>query len=333
MELKTTQYVNITDFFEDGIYFYWFVGGRNTGKTYSTLDYIAHSDEKFIYIRKSKVELEIGIKSNIFSKLISDGKTSGWECIYNEKLSVIKHNDKLMGYGTSISTCDNVTGADFSSFDIIFYDEFINKKGQRNIVRDEYDTLMRMYETVARNRELEGKEPVRLIGCSNSNSINNDIFKGLGIVTIIEKALIEGHNIITNYERGFKVVILETPKELAEKRKETAIMKLTKGTNYYNMSLNNEFSYDDFTNCKKINIKGFKPLINIDNWFIWKKKGETMYYCSFDYFKTKDRYNTEIDIESINLIRKYCYLWNYYLKNQVRFESFEIKQKFIDIFG
>ena len=80
-----------------------------------------------------------------------------------------------------------------------------------------------------------------------------------------------------------------TLKELEEKRKQTAIMKLTKGTSYYSMSLNNEFAYDDFTNCKKINIKGFKPLVNIDNWFIWKKKGESMYYCSFDYFKSKDR--------------------------------------------
>lgn len=327
------MFINIKDYFEDGIYFYFFVGGRNTGKTYSALDYIAHSGKNFIYIRKSKIELEISIKSNIFSKLTSDGKTSGWECIFNEKLSVIKHNDELKGYGTSISTCDNVTGADFSNFDILFYDEFINKKGQRNIVKNEYDTLMRMYETVARNRELEGKEPVIFIGCSNSNSINNDIFKGLGIVTKVEKCILNGQNEIIDYKKGYKVVILETPKELEEKRKETAIMKLTKGTSYYNMSLNNDFAYDDFTNCKKISIKGYKPLVNIDNWFIWTKKGSQELYCSFDYAKTSNKYNTSIDIELVNLIRRYPNMYNKYIKNLIKFESFEIKQKFLDIFA
>lgn len=327
------MFIEITDYLEPNIYFYFFVGGRNTGKTYSTLNYIAHSGSNFIYIRKSKIELEVAIKSNIFSKLQSDGKTSGWECKFNEKLSVIEHNEELKGYGTSISTCDNVTGADFSSFDIIFYDEFINKKGQRSIVKNEFDTLMRMYETVARNRELEGKQPVLFIGCSNSNSINNDIFIGLNVVTKVERALLNGENIIKDYERGFKIIILETPKELEEKRKETAVLKLTKGSSYYNMSLNNDFAYDDFTKCKKISIKGYQPIIQIDNWFVWQKKNSKELYCSFDYARTPNRYNTSIDRELVGLIRRYPNMYNKYVKGYINFESFEIKQKFLDIFA
>ena len=92
----------------------------------------------------------------------------------------------LKGYAGALSTFSNIRGADFSDVKIIIYDEFIPEKTNRCSIRNEWDALLNLIETVNRNRELEGEESVKIILLSNATNIECDILAQSGLIPTIE---------------------------------------------------------------------------------------------------------------------------------------------------
>ena len=66
----------------------------------------------------------------------------------------------------ALSTFGNLRGVDFSDVDMIFFDEFVPQKNARPI-KAEAEAFFNLYETVNRNRELDGRPPVRVLMLSN----------------------------------------------------------------------------------------------------------------------------------------------------------------------
>lgn len=317
-----------------GINAFWIIGGRNTGKTFNCEKDMLDRGLFQFYLRRTGKQLKLAMRGNIFNKLIElypeyDGHYSE----YNEDLSTIyDKDDNLIGYGGSLTTMDNMTGADFSLVDVFFWDEFIRKKNERKMIDDELESFFWAYDTIARLRELEGKEPLLFIGCSNANTITNDIFIGYGIVSKLEECIKKGQDLYIDWERGFLVMMLETPEELLEARKKTAIARMSKGTSYYDLSLNNDFADDDFNFVRKLSIKGFKPLCQVNTWYIWEKKNDTLIYITYHKANIKEFYNLDIDVDKIAFVRSYPWLTSYYEQKRIRFESIELKEKFLDLF-
>lgn len=325
---------NVIDKYYPKITFFFFVGGRNTGKTFNTVKDLTDRHLQYFYFRRTDTQLKISFKAGLYNKISQHyPEYSGYSCEYNKEISMIFSPDNdLIGFGGSFTTADNLTGGDYSMIKAMFWDEFIRKKNERRTLYDELETLKWTYETIARNRELEGEDPLLFIGCSNSNTITNDIFIGLNCVHDLENVIKRGGDTYIDYERRFMVVMMETPEELLEARKETAIAQFSKGSNYYDLSLKNEFADDDFDMVKRISIKGFKPVCKINNAYLWKKKGQEFYYFTFAKFKARESYNLDHDVERYALARNYPWLTGVYEERQIRFESIELKENFLDIF-
>ncbi len=319
-----------------GIDIFMIIGGRNTGKTFSALKEMADRRLKYFYVRRTETQVKIAMRGNIYSKIAQrypEPKYQNITCEYSKDISFIyDQDDNVMAYAGSLNTMHNLTGADFSSCKVFFWDEFIRKKNERRIMEDELDSFQWAYETVSRNRELEGEEPLLAILCSNANTITNDLFIGLGIVGKLEECIKNNEHLYVNYEGRFLVLMLETPEELLEARKQTTIAKFSKGTKYYETSINNEFASDDFNFVTKMSIKGFKPLCKIDRWYLWEKKNDNLIYVTFHKAKVKDSYNLDIDVDRIRLIRNYPWLTGYYEAKRIRFESIELKEIFLALF-
>lgn len=319
-----------------GINFFMFIGGRNTGKTFSTLKELADKTLKFFYIRRTEKQLKISMRGNIYSKIAErypEGNYDKIECEYHDEVSYIYNPDgEIMAYGGSLSTSQNLTGADYSMCKVLFWDEFIRKKNERKTIDDELETFRWAYDTIARNRELEGDEPLLAILCSNANTITNDIFIGLNVVSKLEQCIKNGQDTYVEYERGFLIMMLETPDELLEQRKKTAIARFSKGSSYYGVSINNEFASDDFNFVRKLSIKGYKPLCQVNTWFIWEKKNDNMIYITYHKANTREFYNLDIDVDKIKFIRTYPWLTSYYENKKIRFESIELKELFLALF-
>ena len=157
------------------------VGARGTGKTYGCFRWLLEHKQKFIYLRRLKSQLEECKKEtgNPFKKVNSDldlnvkPYTAGGTVLFN----YTEKAGETAAVGVALSVVANIRGIDFSDYDYIVFDEFIASDGERPI-KNEFQAFLNFYETVNRNRELEGKPAVKCLMLGNANRISNPYFTG-----------------------------------------------------------------------------------------------------------------------------------------------------------
>lgn len=345
-----SDYINIFDFKDDRYPFQIIIGGRGSGKTYSALEHVTNEEykRKFIFMRRTKTELDLlvdtdrGEGANPFKPINRDfGRNIGLKSIVQNLAGVYQREEDIdtgklthfgqpLGYGIALTTISSMRGLDFSDCDDWIYDEFIAEKHVRKI-HGECDALLNAYETINRNREFTGEKPINLWLLANSNDIYNPVFVGLGIVSDAEK--MQRKNIPTKLypDRGLALHILPPAESFVEKKSKTALYKLTAGTSYYDMALNNEFAYNDFSLIGYRKLVGFTPLCAVDNAYIYRKKGESEVYVTYAP-SNAPRFNSREQQDIIKFKQRYgCMLQPYYVNRKIVFETYELKERILSL--
>lgn len=346
-----SDFINIFDY-KDGAYpFQIFIGGRGTGKTYSALNGALDKDvvkDNFIYMRRTGAELELllddekkGEGANPFKPINKDRKTNiGFRAINKNIAGIYQrsedengkliHSGSPIGYGLALSTIASIRGLDFSDCSDWFYDEFIPERHVRKL-REECEALLNAYETINRNREFFNAPPINLWLLANSNDIYNPIFVGLGIVADVERMLRKGKAHLYIKDRGLAIHILPPAKSFVDKKKQTALYKLTKGTRFYDMALENKFAYNDFSLIGYQNLKGYTPVCQVNDAFIYKKKGEPFIYVSYAPSKCP-KYRTAERQDEIRFRQEQGVLiYPYFVSGRIMFESYALKEEVLNL--
>ena len=230
--MSKDYFINVQDYFKENINFYFFIGGRGVGKTYSTIRYLDTLDF-FIYMRYSVDELEKSIgntdnpEDNDFFcyrgyNLNQQSKERGFYGIYKD--------DILKGYGVALATFYKIRGVNYERAEVLFLDEFIPEKNARRILKDPSDALFNSIESINRNREFFDVPPIKVIACANSNNIYNEIFVALNVIQDVEMTLRMDNKIFCDPERDLQIAILESKKDFIEKKKNTSKKSTSKKT-------------------------------------------------------------------------------------------------------
>ena len=208
------------------------------------------------------------------------------------------------------------------------FDEFIPEKSS---AKQKYlgDALLNAYETINRNRELFGKPPVKLFALANSNDLGNDIFISLGLVRTVEKMSRKGSEFYQDKNRGVTVIML-TQSIISEKKRKTALYKLTSGSEYERMALENDFAYDDRFNIKSRPIREYKPLFTWGGITCYEHKSKLEYYVTFHYSGTPAAYDGEVGRHECR--RHFANIWKEYFAGFVYFESYDALRIFRILF-
>lgn len=293
-------------------FLYIFIGGRGIGKTYSALNGVLTSGSNFMYVRRTDTELKncCNPVNNPFLTLNED-LNRNVEVSKAEDFFVIHENDTQLGVAASLSTFGKFRGSDFSSIEYIIFDEFINTSPRNNIKNEEY-LFFNLIETVQRNRELLGKKSIKIILLSNANTLDNGIIRALKLGEIIR--ILKNSN-VERYEDTERelLVILPNSHDISEQKKNTKLYKLTQGTDFYDMAINNSFVYDDFNNIKKIPNNMLTPLCQYDKACFYTVKKQEILYVSY-------RKNNSIffDEKTKKLFKKqFGALLEYYIENNL----------------
>ena len=261
------------------------IGGRGTGKTFGALRrLIPERTSKFLFLRRTQTQADIisnddcspfkpqtdnpftvqRIRKYIsgFYRMDEDGKATGTPA----------------GYIAALSTFASIRGIDFSDVNLIIYDEFIPESHERPI-KNEAAALWNVYETVNRNRELFGADPVKLVMLSNSNTINNAIFASLDITNSVAKMQEKGLEIMRFPDRGLVVFDLQHS-GISEKKKHTALYRLTaKDKRFAGMALENKF--DDVPDqIASYDLTMYVCKYRLDNLYIYKHKTEQRFFIT-----------------------------------------------------
>ena len=341
------RYINIWDYKDPEYPFQIFIGGRGCGKTFSALKGALQLPDKFLFMRRTAQELDLMLDSekfgegaNPFKPINKDtGRDVGLSRIVKNMAGIYNRemvDGKLspvgapIGYGVALSTISSIRGVDFSDCSDCIYDEFIPEKHVRRI-KNEGGALLNAYETICRNRELSGEDPLRLWLLANSNDIYNDVFIELEIVSDIEKMVRKQKSDKYFKDRGLAVHLINNNEDFVEAKSETALYKLMRGSKFADMALKNKFAYNDFSLIKYENVTGWRPMCSIGPAYIYAKKGDKALYVSYASAKCKS-YNIEQEQDRRSFYNEFgrrlikCFTYS-----RISFESYELKQTILDL--
>lgn len=281
-----------------------FIGGRGIGKTYSAISDIAengNSTHPYIYLRRTEEEIAklSGDLGNPFKSYNRNNGTNisvethkNFGLVYKET-GIEDKSKEMISYCFALSTFSKMRGVDYTDVDITVFDEFIPEKHVHRISH-EGEAFLHFYETVNRNRELEGKSPMRVYMLANSINLNNDILLTLGVVSRIAEMKVKGRKSFTDRKRGIYIELMQNA-EFTSLKSETALYRLTGGTDFSEQALNNNFADDDMSLVKKVNLNEYKPVFMFDMYTVYQHKSNgKLYICKkratgVQVFDTKDR--------------------------------------------
>lgn len=318
-------YLDFSKLYYDSSPFIFCVGARGTGKTFGSLSFCYKNKLKFIYLRsKDNIVKKLSnemmnpfkpVNEEIGCNVVLNTKKTGGVPVFQE---ITEAGTDVIGYMMPLSTFSNFRGFDLSDVDIIIYDEFIPETAERP-VKDQAATLFNMYETVNRNRELKGKKPVKLICLSNSNTIFNDIFLSLKLTRKVYSMMNKGQLYYRDDSRGISLYNIQNS-PISKAKKETALYKLTAGSDFQEMALENRYSIQYEHLIRSLNIQQFKPVVLVGECCIYKNDNDQYYMTTFEKGVFPASF-TMADNDLIKFRHDQYSVWKAFLSNRLIFED------------
>lgn len=311
--------------------FNFVVGGRATGKTYGALKTAYENRIRFILMRRTQTQCDLinkpefnpykainmDLGSNVTVKSISK---------YNSKIvEDFEDSETILGYTCALSTISNMRGFDASDVQLLIYDEFIPEKHERPL-KNEGSAFLNAYETINRNRELKGSDPVQVLCLANAFNIANPIFLELGLVGRCEKMKNSGQELFIDKERGILIVMLYKSR-ISKAKADTALYRLSSGS-YADMALSNDFIYNSNENIKSIALNEYRLICTVGEISIYRHKSKRTYYVSEHRSGTAPQYTSD----EVNILRYRknhgMLLYSAYMRNNITFENMLTKSLF-----
>lgn len=323
-------------------------GGRGTGKTYGSLQYMIDNKKFFMLMRRTQTQCNI-LRRDIFNPFkainrirgIDIGTSPEGEGVYGyyhqqydaDKGKKVSVGDRL-GLLVPLSTFSNLRGFDIYEAEYLIFDEFNPEKGEKKIP-DEALKFFNAYESINRNREIDGLPPLRLILMSNSNTLNNDIMLELGLVLTVEKMKKKGQTIYRDDKRSLLFIMMDNS-PMSNKKEDTFIYNLAGDSQFKKMAIDNDYAQEDMSYVRSCNLKEYRPISAIGEITIYERKsrrrGEGCYYVSGHLSGTPRVYSLA-DIDKKRFMLDNRTVWREYLMGHVYFESYYcelIFQKFFN---
>lgn len=324
------------------------IGGRGTGKTFNSINEDIDDGVGFIYMRRTQDEVNLissgddNVDLSPFAKITRVSNSGRYKELIPKTLSISKINKhinsinlgadekKNVGIMLALSTVAKIRGFDADIYDDFIYDEFIPEKHVHKIGKGtaEADAILNAYETINRNREFEGKKPIRMFLLSNANDIAHPFLEETGLTSVLEKMRRKGKSFVDMPERDCTVTYFED-KEFKEQKSKTALYRFTRGTNFYKMAISNEFSYDDFSLIKSMPLIEYKPYCTIDGISIYRHKSNGKFYASAHYSGGEVFSNSENDV-ALFYMKYGRQLYGEFVTGDLLFENYAIKKKLLD---
>ena len=322
--------------------FIFCIGGRGTGKTYGALKYIIDNKIKFMLMRRTQNQCDMINKPEFspFKALERDtgiligtspvSKSSA--AFYMQSLDEDggRVNTGLpIGYTCALSTISNMRGFDASDVELLIYDEFIPESHERPL-KHEGAAFLNAYETINRNRELSGRDPLRVLCLANANNLACPIFDELGLIDKVDRQYRKKQEVKHYPELGVSVYMLQDSPVSAKKQK-TALYKLSAGTEFYNMAAGNQFSGTDYDGVRSEPLNEYRVIVQVGDIYIYKHKAKRFFYACRSSSGHPPAYDfTEVSLAAFR--RKYPYLWFGIMDGAFSFADFYCKAKLLDIF-
>lgn len=316
------------------------LGGRGTGKTFGALRDMLQRKEPFVLVRRTQTQVDIISKpdfnpfrainaaehTNIITSPISK-YTSGF---YNS-------NDEgqttgvALGYIMALSTFSNIRG--FSvPLNYIIFDEFIPERSEKRIIRHEGEAFLNMYESLNRNRELNGEPPLKCILLANTNDLNSPILTALGVTMLCDRMNRKQMHYATT-SNGLVAIVRLQDSPVSQRKAATVLYQVAAtGDNedFAAMAISNKFSRANYEHVGTRPLKEYRPLCTIGAITASEHKSRDEYYITRAGGGGESFDTTPLEIRRFRA--QYGWLWLAAIDGRVTYADYLAKQQFEQIF-
>ena len=329
---QSNGYANMPGIIESETPFILVIGGRGVGKTYNGVKFLLENNVPFLYLRRTSAQMEL-VSKDEFSPIVKIGGDLGMSLVCSPlskyASGIFRLNDdgkpagEALAYNMALSTIANARSFDASKVKVILYDECIPEKHERAIAH-EAEAFLNMYESIDRNRQLDGRPAVKCVCMANANNMEAPILSALNCIKILDRMRKKKQTQYVDKTIGLSVFLLNDSPISAEKR-ETALYKLTMGQgDFSDMALNNAFSRDNYTDIGSRPLSEYIPVAAIGSICLYRHKNNYTWYVSETKSgKPKEFENTLTDRQRFRL---YCNRsWQDYFEKRLVFENVSAK--------
>lgn len=325
-------YANMPAIMEAETPFVLCIGGRGTGKTYGAIKYLLERGITFIYLRRTSAQMEL-VSKDEFSPIVKIAGDLGMQLTcsalgkYASGVYKVDEEGKPIGnaiaMNMALSTIASCRSYDASSVSVILFDECISELHEKRMKAEDL-AILNMYESVNRNREMQGQPPVKLVCLANANNLEAPVLQALNCVRTLDVMRKKGQTQRVDKALGLTIILLNDSPISAEKR-HTALYRLTLGQGDFNdMALENAFSKDNYTDLGVRPLNEYMPVAAIGKICLYRHKTTYHWYVSETISgKPKVFENTLTDRQRFRL---YCIKsWQDYFDKRLTFENVSAK--------
>lgn len=308
---KSKYYYDVRDDLAKGCWLNFIVGGRNTGKTYSTLRMCKEDKKVFAFTKRTNDDVKIlcegagvGDMSISFSPFNSLNRDFGWNVQPKQISKGIggfwdQGEDGPegfpIGYILSLNALRNIKGFEFPRMlNPLIFDEFIPQPWEK-VNRNEGKQVMDLYKTLDRDRIHRGEDPLQLIMLANAVRLSNPIFNFFEVTDEFADMQAKGEELRILEDRGILLHLLKNSEEFDEKEHSSIVYRAMYDTDWGAMAYGNNFAYDDISTVGKRSMKGFRPVVSVQ----YKKRTFYIYMKEGFYYMTTSR-NDQAKIYNLN---------------------------------
>lgn len=295
----------INRFIGRNIFFYYLCGGRGIGKTYGAMDLcrkvgtgaldILGVPGKFLYLRRTAVEaISVASPESCPFKKYNDNEGYSICADFDQKRGFGQfyydsEKNCPIGYVAALSTFSNLRGIDFSDVTLILYDECIPENKNKKPLRNEGFLFLNAYETINRNRILDGKPEVVVLFLSNAIDLGADLLSELSLTPIFNNLLFREQEKYTDYNRSLHIELYKDH-PVSKEKEQGVLYKFAKPTGFNRTALSGEFVENDLHVIKQVKISEYKPVFNLENVTVYKHKNKELYHVSMTYNKAPNSF-------------------------------------------
>lgn len=302
-------------------------GARGSGKTYTLLEKFCQENARYLYLRRTPGQVDTVAADADMWPFTPLNRDHGWNYIPRKvkgaksMWKVCNGPDDEESHGTisSVVTLGRTRGFSSPDIDYIVLDEY--QKDELDFYRKgEGVGLANIYETVNRNRELQGKKACTLILMSNAVGMANPYYMQWDVVDIVDKMIGTRRRWQLLPERGILLVDLaDSP--IAARKKDTALYKSLAGTDFYRSALENQYSGEERSETGNRNLREYRPIVTVGRLTIYESKGKRGYYICEHRSGTCPQYGIG-HYELLRFRSRYAFLQKAYMNRIIVFEKY-----------
>lgn len=311
-----------------------FMTPRGIGKTYSALlealQYYHDTGKRFLYMRLTDKEIERVCQfGNPFEEhnlqygygIESEYKSTQAMGTFTQ---VIDGEESVIGYSAPLSTFSSIRGLNFSDIGYILIDECIPERHRRSVIKELGLACANMYESINRNRELDGAAPVILVMLCNAIDLDSPLLKDMHLIEPIEDMIFNGETVYENPDRCLYIEYSKDAEILNDKKNTVIYRFMGKNSAFYQANLENKFVKDrlDLV-ADKVNLTEYIPVLVYGDITVYKHKSDKKLHIA----KKKARCNNYISPDQKTLLGKQLGLMYEFcmMNNRVTFDKYVTK--------